>query len=289
MDRFFHRISPGARHMLLSTVFFSAMSVFAKVAGQRLPVAEVVLARVAVALVLCWWALRGLGINPWGKNRPLLLARGIFGFGALCCYFYALSQLPLADATVIQFTNPMLTALLAAVVLREGLSFTDILATLTAIVGVILIAQPSFLFADGASLDPFAVGIAFAGAFLAACAYVVIRRLAETEHHLVVVLYFPLVAGPASIPLLAAGDVVVPSGVDWLLLLGVGVMAQLGQVQMTKGYKLEPARYASAITYLQIVWAYAWGVLLFSEYPNRLSLLGAALVVGSVVGVMRRR
>lgn len=275
--------------MVLSTLFFSTMSVFAKVAGQRLPLGEVVLARVLVALVLCWWALRGLGISPWGKNRPLLIARGLFGFGALCCYFYGLAHLPLADATVIQFTNPMFTALLAALVLREGLSVGDVVATLVAIAGVVLIAQPSFLFAQGASLDPFAVSVAFVGAVLSACAYVVIRRLAETEHHLVVVMYFPLVAGPASIPLLAAGDLVMPAGVEWLLLLGVGVMAQLGQVQMTKGYKLESARYASAITYLQIVWAYCWGMFLFSEIPNRLSLLGAALVVSSVIGVMRRR
>jgi len=274
--------------MLLGTLFFSAMTVFAKFAGERLPTMELVLARVVVTLVMSWWAIRGLGIYPWGNNKRLLLMRGFAGFMGLSCYFYAINHLPLADATVIQFCNPMLAALIAAVALKERLRGLDVFATLFSMAGVVLVAQPSFLFSSGVPLDPVAVVIGIVGAIFSAIAYVVIRRLGSTEHHMVVVLYFPLVTGPASLPLLALEGVVLPEGIEWLLLLGIGVAAQLGQIEITKGFKLETAGRASAVTYLQIVLAYSWGVLFFGEYPNTISIVGALLVVLGVFSLTRR-
>jgi len=274
--------------MLLGTLFFSVMSVFAKLAGERLPTMELVLARVIVTLVMSSWAIRRLGIYPWGRNKNLLLMRGFAGFMGLSCYFYAINHLPLADATVIQFCNPMLAALIAVFALKERLRALDLIAALFSMIGVILVAQPTFLFARGASLDPLAVTIGVVGAIFSAIAYVVIRRLGSTEHHMVVVFYFPLVTGPASIPLLAYEGVVLPEGIEWLLLLGIGVTAQLGQIEITKGFKLETAGRASSVTYIQIVLAYTWGILLFGEYPNAISILGAVLVVLGVFSVTRR-
>lgn len=80
-----------------------------------------------------------------------------------------------------------------------------------------------------------------------------------------------------------------PNGWEWLLLLGIGVTAQLGQIEITKGYKLETAGRASSVTYLQIVLAYTWGVLIFSEYPNALSVVGAVLVVLGVLSFARHQ
>jgi drug/metabolite transporter (DMT)-like permease len=206
----------------------------------------------------------------------------------LSCYFYAIAHLPLADATVIQFCNPMLAALIAVFALKEQLRMVDVLAAVCSMAGVVLVAQPTFLFASGAPLDQVAVGVGIVGAIFSAIAYVVIRRLGSTEHHMVVVFYFPLVTGPASLPVLAFEGLVLPQGFEWLLLLGIGVAAQLGQIQITQGFKLETAGRASSVTYLQIVLAYTWGVLLFGEYPNAISILGALLVLVGVFSVTRR-
>ena len=241
--------------MLTGTLFFSVMSVFAKLAGERLPTMELVLARVLVTLVMCWWALRSLPISPWGNNKKLLLMRGFAGFMGLSCYFYAITHLPLADATVIQFCNPMLAALIAVFALKEPLRGTDLIATVLSMAGVVLVAQPTFLFARGTALDPVAVVIGVVGAIFSAVAYVVIRRLGATEHHMVVVFYFPLVTGPASLPLLAFEVLVLPECIEWLFLLGIVVAAQLGQIEITKGFKLETAGRASAVTYFHIVLA----------------------------------
>jgi drug/metabolite transporter (DMT)-like permease len=274
--------------MLLGTVFFSVMSVFAKLAGERLPTMELVLARVIVTLIMSWWVIKRIGIDPWGNNKKLLLLRGFAGFMGLSCYFYAIAHLPLADATVIQFCNPMLAALIAVFALKEQLRMVDVLAAVCSMAGVVLVAQPTFLFASGAPLDQVAVGVGIVGAIFSAIAYVVIRRLGSTEHHMVVVFYFPLVTGPASLPVLAFEGLVLPQGFEWLLLLGIGVAAQLGQIQITQGFKLETAGRASSVTYLQIVLAYTWGVLLFGEYPNAISILGALLVLVGVFSVTRR-
>jgi drug/metabolite transporter (DMT)-like permease len=274
--------------MLLGTLFFSVMSVFAKLAGERLPTMELVLARVIVTLIMSWWVIKRIGIDPWGNNKKLLLLRGFAGFMGLSCYFYAIAHLPLADATVIQFCNPMLAALIAVFALKEQLRMVDVLAAVCSMAGVVLVAQPTFLFASGAPLDQVAVGVGIVGAIFSAIAYVVIRRLGSTEHHMVVVFYFPLVTGPASLPVLAFEGLVLPQGFEWLLLLGIGVAAQLGQIQITQGFKLETAGRASSVTYLQIVLAYTWGVLLFGEYPNAISILGALLILVGVFSVTRR-
>jgi drug/metabolite transporter (DMT)-like permease len=283
-----HRLTPGIRHMLLGTLFFSVMSVFAKLAGERLPTMELVLARVIVTLIMSWWVIKRIGIYPWGNNKKLLLLRGFAGFMGLSCYFYAIAHLPLADATVIQFCNPMLAALIAVFALKEQLRMVDVIAAVCSMAGVVLVAQPTFLFARGAPLDQVAVGIGLVGAIFSAIAYVVIRRLGSTEHHMVVVFYFPLVTGPAALPILAIEGLVLPQGFEWLLLIGIGVAAQLGQIQITQGFKLETAGRASSVTYLQIVLAYTWGVLLFGEYPNAISILGALLVLIGVFSVTRR-
>ena len=274
--------------MLLGTLFFSVMSVFAKLAGERLPTMELVLARVIVTLIMSWWVIKRIGIYPWGNNKKLLLLRGFAGFMGLSCYFYAIAHLPLADATVIQFCNPMLAALIAVFALKEQLRMVDVMAAVCSMVGVVLVAQPTFLFARGTPLDQVAVGIGLVGAIFSAIAYVVIRRLGSTEHHMVVVFYFPLVTGPAALPILAIEGLVLPEGFEWLLLIGIGVAAQLGQIQITQGFKLETAGRASSVTYLQIVLAYTWGVLLFGEYPNAVSILGALLVLIGVFSVTRR-
>ena len=274
--------------MLLGTLFFSVMSVFAKLAGERLPTMELVLARVIVTLIMSWWVIKRIGIYPWGNNKKLLLLRGFAGFMGLSCYFYAIAHLPLADATVIQFCNPMLAALIAVFALKEQLRMVDVIAAVCSMAGVVLVAQPTFLFASGAPLDQVAVGIGLVGAIFSAIAYVVIRRLGSTEHYMVVVFYFPLVTGPAALPILAVEGLVLPQGFEWLLLIGIGVAAQFGQIQITQGFKLETAGRASSVTYLQIVLAYTWGVLLFGEYPNAISIVGALLVLIGVFSVTRR-
>lgn len=282
------RARPGVGYMVASAFFFSVMSAFVKAAGERLPSQEIVLARALIALVLCAALLWRAGVPPWGRRRGLLLLRGAFGFLGLLCVFYSLTQLPIAEATVIQYLHPIFTALLAAAFLGERAGAALLAGVATSLLGVLAVARPAGVGSlDGSlALPPVALLAALGGAFFSGCAYVVVRKLAATEHPLVIVLYFPLVAAPASLP--AVWPVfVMPRGVEWLLLLGVGIAAQLGQVALTKGLRHEPAGRATALAYLQVVFAALWGTSFFGEVPDVWTWLGAFLILAGTLFALR--
>ncbi|MFP6578811.1 MAG: DMT family transporter [Myxococcota bacterium] len=278
---------PGVRYMLLSAFAFSVMSLLVKAVGERLPAQEIVFARALVTLFLSFAMLRHRGIPIWGERRGLLLLRGGLGFLGLTCFYYALTVLPLADATLIQYLHPLFTALLAAALLGERAGGALALALLLSLVGMLFVVQPDALFGPGdRELPLFPVVVALAGALFSAAAYVMVRYLGRSEHPLVIVFYFPLVAVPLSLPALAF-DFVWPVGIEWLLLGGVGLATQLGQVSLTWGLQSEPAGRATAISYFQVVLAAGWGVLFFAEVPDAWTLAGALLILLGTVAAVR--
>jgi drug/metabolite transporter (DMT)-like permease len=274
-------LSPGLRYMVAGAFFFSVMSLLVKLAGQRLPSQQIVLIRSVVMVALAWYTLRRLGVPPTGSRRRLLVLRGLLGFGALSCFYYALVHLPLAEATVVQYTNPAFAAVFAIFALGETMRRREVAALLLSLAGVILVARPTFLFGGATLLDPLAVGVGLAGAVLSAGAYVVVRMLGG-EHHMVVILYFGVISVLGSIPATLL-DVLMPTPLEWLVLLGVGLTTHAGQVYMTRGLHLERAGRATATGLVQIVFAATWGILVFGQVPGATAAAGAALVVGGVL------
>ena len=287
------RVPLGVRFMIGSALAFSVMSALVKHAGLRLPSQELVFARSVIAIVISLVMLRSAGVHTLGNRRWLLLARGIWGFAALSCGFYAMTKLPLAEATMIQYLHPVFTALLAWVVLGERADRSLAASVVFGTLGVLLVTRPAFLFgAQATALDPWGVAAALGGAVLTAVAYVGVRELSRTEAPLVIVLWFPLVSLPASLPATVVQGVW-PHGFEWLALLGVGVFAQIGQVCLTRGLALEPAGRAMALSYVQIAFAALWGALFFGEVPSLPTLCGVVLVItGTAIGaraVFRQR
>jgi drug/metabolite transporter (DMT)-like permease len=275
----------GALYMVGSAFFFSLMSLLVKTAGQRIPSQEIVFARSVVGLLLSYWLVRRAGLSPWGNNRRLLALRGLFGFLAMSCYFFALTRLPIAEATVIQFTSPLWTALLAVVVLSERAGRVLILSTISSLAGVVLVTKPAVLFGSAASeLDLLGVGVALLGAFISAAAFVTVRQASKTDDPLVIVFFFALIATPAGAAT-AAPVFTWPHTWEWLVLLGVGVVTQVAQVCLTRGLKLETAGRATSIGYTQIVFASVWGVAFFSELPDVWAGAGALFIVAGTLAV----
>jgi drug/metabolite transporter (DMT)-like permease len=278
----------GLRYMVAAAFFFSVMSLFVKLAGQRLPTTEIVLARSVVMLVISYGLVRRADLRPWGTRKPLLVIRGLIGFSALLCFFVAVTRLPLADLTVIHFTNPVFTALLAAIVLGESMRSREVVGLVLSVAGVALVARPSFLFGRWAGdLDLVAVLIAFSASILSAGAYTTIRKLRETEHYLVIVFYFALVSTIVAIPL-AIGILVWPTPREWLLLLGIGIVTQTTQVFLTKGLERERAGRAMSVSYVQVVFAATWGAIFFADIPGPLSVAGAVLIFLGLLLVAKR-
>lgn len=275
--------------LVASAFMFSVMGVLVKHTGRRLPTEELILGRSTVALLLVWMTMRAVGVNPWGQRRRLLLLRGVFGFSAMACFFYALTHMPLADATVIFYTGPIFTALLASVVLGERVEAGLLVAAGVSLAGIAVIAQPEFLVGGRSSIAILAVGAAFAGALLAACSWVSVRALTRTEHPAVIVFYVPLLGTPL-IALAAIPRFVWPTALECAALVGIGASAHTARIWFTRGIAIYTAGQASTInSYLQVAFAVLWGMVLFAEVPDRYTLAGVGLILTTIGALAVRK
>ncbi len=159
------------------------------------------------------------------------------------------------------------------------------IAVLIGWIGVTIIAKPEWITKGDGGLPLFQVFIALTGAFLTALAYVCVRKLSKTEHPLVIIYYFPLISIPLSFPLVLR-NLIIPRGDEWLWIIAIGLLTQLGQMWITKGLTLIPAAKASAINYVQVLFATAWGSLLFQEPIDIAIILGALFVlIGTMISL----
>jgi drug/metabolite transporter (DMT)-like permease len=269
----------AASYMLTSALAFAFMTLFVKLAGERLPAQEIVTARAALTLIFTAVLLRRASIAPLGNRRGLLVLRGVCGFSALSCVYYAVTKLPLAEATVIQFMHPTTTALMAAAFLGEPVRRSVLFASLLGLAGAIVIARPAVLFgASAAPLHTLGLLAAVGGALLTSAAYTVVRKLGQTENALVIVFYFPLVALPASLPTMAT-NAMWPTAWEWLLLLAVGVCTQIGQIAITNGLQQHEAGRSAVYSYSQVLFAALLGWLVFAEVPTTSTIIGALLIL----------
>jgi drug/metabolite transporter (DMT)-like permease len=271
--------------MAFGAFWFSIMSLLVRFAGRRIPSMELVLGRGVITLLLSLAVVSRAGIRPvLGTSHRLLLARGLLGATALSCFYFSLTHVPLGEATLIQYTNPVFASLVAALFYRERVHIGDVVALFASLVGVVLIARPAPLFAQHTGgINPQYVGIALFGAFCSGTAYAIIRRL-PMERAEVIVLYMPLMTIPISLPF-AASAWVRPTLLEWCILLAIGVTTQIAQTSMTRGLQLERTARATTVGYLQIVFAVIWGALLLGERPTGWTLLGALVIIGATLGI----
>ena len=285
MRQWWSGIPPGLRLMAGGALSFSAMSALLKLAGETLPLFEIVTGRSLVVAVLAGYGVWRQGHSFMPTEVKLVMLRGLFGFVALSCYFYAVIHLPLADATVIYFINPVLTALVAAVVLREHMGLREVGWIALSLGAVLVVARPSFLFGADRALDTVAVVLCLVSALFAAASYVTIRSIRD-DPPLLVVFYFSAITVVLGAPIVATGFTR-PSLVEVLIVVGVGVATHVGQLWITWGLRMERAGRASAVGYLQIVFAAGWGWLLFSEVPDAWTWVGAAAITLSTLRISR--
>ena len=261
--------------MLISTFAFSLMQLCVKFL-PHLPAHELILFRSLISLVLCLGYLVPKGIDPFGNNRKLLLMRGVFGMLALSLFFVTLQRLPLASAVTIQYLSPIFTAIIAIYVLGERMRKLQWLFIAIAFTGVLILKgfdeRISVLF----------LGLGILSSAFAGVAYNCVRKLKDTDHPMVVVFYFPLVATPI-MAICFIFEFVMPVGMDWLWLMLLGIFTQIGQFYMTKALQAEKANLVTSMKYLGAVYALVYGYFLFNESYDLMSLLGIIMVLSGVV------
>jgi len=228
-------------------------------------------------------------IDPWGKNRPLLILRGVLGTLALICIFYAIRNMPLSISTVIQYTYPIFISIFAGIFINEKITRNIIFALIIGWIGVLVILNPNQLSNINVEIENVSISIAFLGAIFTALAYVTVKKLSFTEDIYVIIEYFPLVSFITLLPIVLI-NWVTPNWSELVWILGIGLFTQLGQTFLTIGLKNLPASEASTINYLQVLFGSSWGVLFFSEIININIFLGALLVLlGTIISSTKIR
>ena len=267
--------------VVASSLLFALAGVAVKEITADLPNAVVVFFRnlLSLLLLLPWLAANGSrGVRT--RHLPLHFVRAGATLAALYCYYYAVAQIQLADAVLLQFTGPIFVPLLAFFVYRVALSGQLALALLIGFAGVVLILKPG---TDVFSLG--AIGGVGAG-FFGAVAILTIWRMSETEPPLRIVFYFNLIATVASaIPL--AWEWQTPVGAQWLYLAALAVLSTGAHILITIGCTIAPADRAYTLSYSSVVFAaaLAWG--LWGERIDATMVLGAVLV--GIAGTMATR
>ena len=268
----------GVLFLLGAGFLFSVMSVLVKLLNGTLSSGQIALGRAVFSMVLCLIAIKQQQISPWGNNRKILFLRGTFGAIGVLCMYFALSMMPLAEVITIHYLNPILTALLAALFLKEKLSLKLFLALGTGLMGVVVLTQPQSIFEGDVRLPLLGVALSLGVAFASACAYTCVRHLRLTEKPIVIVFYFSLISLPASLPFAIYDWRPLPAKA-WLMLVAIGIVTQLAQVLLTHGLGKVEAGKATGIGYVQILFAALFGFVIFDEVPDRFTLIGGSLVI----------
>lgn len=279
-----HRPGRGAALLALSALFFALMGVCIREAtvlgvGNEM----VVFFRNAVGVLFFLPLALTRGLAPLRTARPWShLKRSACGLAAMYCYFYALAHLPLTDAMLFSYAAPVFTPLIAWWWLREPLTARMLLATAIGFAGVLLVAKPSGALVSTISL------IGILASVMAACAFVSIREMSDSEPAFRIVFWFALFSALASaLPLLWAWQPL--QGEQWLLLIAAGLMASFGQLSMSQAYSYAPPGLIGPVAYLAIVFAGIIAWLRWDEVPSQASLLGAGLIFAAgLIPLLRR-
>jgi drug/metabolite transporter (DMT)-like permease len=280
---------------LTSALLFAAMSALVRHLGDVAPVGQMVFFRSAFAIppVLLIYALRGELMSAVRTNRIF----GQFGRGSLSVCgmfsnFSALTRLPLADATAIQFASPLITVALAALILKERVRLFRWSAVTVGFIGVIVMLIPNFdprHYAAAGVASVAAVGSAFAifSAFCNAGTVIQTRRLTQSETTSSIVFYFSLIcaiAGALTLPFAWH----TPTGAELIGLIMLGVLGGLAHIFLTESYRYATASVIAPFDYSSMLWALLLGYWVFGELPAPLVYVGASIVAGAGLVVIWR-
>lgn len=304
----------GMALVLLSTFAFSSMSLMVNILGSRVPSLQTTALRFVLQGLFTVMLIAGRGawkgesgslriVKTWLGDRTkwwMLFRRGAWGIGGMSTYFYALSQIGLADATALVFTNVPLTAILARFILKEPYSVWDAGTGVACMVGVLLIAQPPALFGADPSIQVktipwYTVIIILLGSVCSAMAYITIRSIGSGIDPLVVVLWFSIV-GSICTPLLAVItqtqvfiDLNSLSASELWLELAIGFTGFIGQVLLNRGIALSPAGPATVMRYCDVVFALIFQATLLHDPPSPLKLCGCFLILSCSIAVYMKQ
>lgn len=283
----------GITYKIASVCVFVVMASLLK-ASQGVPAGQLVFFRsfFAILPVIIYLIWRGELAEGLKTERPLShLWRGLVGTGGMGFGFFALTQLPLPEATAIQYATPLLIVVFSAIFIGETVRFYRWSAVLVGLVGVIIIVWPRLTVFSGGIADASGATLGAISALIscvfAAAAMILVRRLVFTERSATIVLYFSVsssLIGLLSLPL----GWVLPSTEQWVFLIGAGIAGGIAQILLTESYRHADMSVVAPFEYTSLLLTFAVGYFVFQDVPTIEMLVGGIIVVGAGVFIVWR-
>lgn len=278
-------VMTGIVFMVIFTIIAPGIDIFAKLATQYVPSAQVSAVRFAVQFTLLMPIVLWRG-GLAGMTMNMLIIHAVRGalIGAATVFFItALRHMPVADAVAIFFIEPILLTLLGGIVLREKVGWRRYVASFVGFIGALIVVRPSFQELGPVALLP--IGTAFTFAIY----LILTRRMAAREDPITMqaiagffgTLFISLTLWLSSGSGSAVFDPVWPDAHGWMLMVGVGVMATISHLFLVHAFRKAPASVLAPLQYLEIVAATVLGYLVFGDFPDTLKWLGIAIIVVS--------
>ena len=265
----------GILCIICSAFFFTVMNLCVRFSGN-LPSIQKAFFRNSIACgTLLFFLIQTRRFTlPQKKNLPFLILRTVLGTAGLVSNFYAVSHLALADASILAKLAPFFTIFFSFLFLKERIRFTRLLAAVCAFAASLLIIKPTF----AGSGHIFAASVACFGGLCAGGAYTCVRYLLTHKEH-----------GPFVVFFFSAGSMLIllpffiynfePMSMQQLFwLLAAGAAGAGGQFTVTAAYSYAPAKNIAVFDYTQILFAAAFGFLLFHEVPDHYSIVGYVII-----------
>lgn len=283
---FVDNIPRGIAFVLLSIVFFVALDTTAKFMTGVLDPVQIVWGRYVFSVLLLPLLMgpRRLLLATRSRRPWLQLLRGILLASTTACFFTAIKYIPLADAIAIGFVSPLLGTALAIPILGEKVGVRRWSAIAIGFVGVLIVLRPGFEDRHWAYFLPLVVA-ALMATYNVATRLVIRHDSADTS--LAYTNIFGALAASVAIVLLP-GVWTQPSAIDWGFLVAIGAFGSIGHFFLILAYRSAPVSTLAPFTFGHIVLAVAAGWLVFNDWPDMWTLIGATVVAGSGIYVFRR-
>jgi drug/metabolite transporter (DMT)-like permease len=283
----------GILLMLLFCLIAPLLDVSAKLAAEGgVPVGQITTARFLVqgALMLPVVLLMGVALRLSPRALGFVVLRALFLILSTFSFVSGIAVMPVADALAIAFVEPFILLILGSLIFGDQVGPRRIAACAVGFGGALLVIQPSIQVFGLVALWP--LGTAFFFAF-----YMLVTRSISTFMHPVAMQFHTSWTGLLlclPVMILAEGsgieplDPVLPHGLAWLWLLGVGFWAALSHMAMTYALKFAPSATLAPLHYSEIVVAVALGYLIFGDFPNLMTWTGIAIITASGLYIIYR-
>ncbi|MEO0390644.1 MAG: DMT family transporter [Pseudomonadota bacterium] len=272
----------GIFWMLITGLCFVAVTAIVKYMGQEVPPAQAAFMRYLMGLVFLAPIARTLlrtRLTP--RQWALFSFRGLcHGFGVIL-WFFAMTRIPIAEVTAMNYLAPVYVSIGAALFLGERLAARRIAAVIVALIGTAIILRPGFREVAPGHWAMLLAAVVFAGGYLTA------KIMADELPASIVVAMLSVFVTICLAPF-ALAVWITPTLSDLVLLFGVACFATAGHYTMTLAFASAPVTVTQPITFLQLVWATLLGVLVFAEPVDGWVILGGVVILAAVTFITYR-